>query len=101
MHQTATVNTPKVSNIPIIPNIPTYTSMPYRVAGSIPSNKTFDVSHVAPIVSSSQDAATIVDKVSAAAAAQALKEFRRMHEPKITKLKGGYSADAKLIFHSW
>ena len=24
-----------------------------------------------------------------------------MHEPKITKLKGGYSADAKLVFHSW
>ena len=24
-----------------------------------------------------------------------------MHEPKITKLKGGYSADAELMFSSW
>ena len=45
--------------------------------------------------------ATIVAEVSATAAAQVLKEFHRMCEPKITKLKGGYSADAKLIFHSW
>ena len=61
----------------------------------------FDVSPVAPLASNPQDAATIVAEVSAAAAAQASKEFRRMHEPKITKLKGGYSADAELIFRSW
>ena len=55
----------------------------------------------APLASNPQDAATIVAEVLAAAAAQASKEFRRMREPKITKLKGGYSADAELIFHSW
>ena len=33
--------------------------------------------------------------------AQALKEFRQMQEPKITKLRGGYSADAELVFRSW
>ena len=99
--QTATGNTPMVSNIPILPNVPMYTSTPYCVAGNIPSNKTFDISPVAPLVSNTQDAATIAAEVSAATAAQALKEFRRMQEPKITKIKGGYSADAELIFHSW
>ena len=48
-----------------------------------------------------QDAATIAAEVSAAAAAQASKEFWRMREPKITKLRGGYSADAELVFRSW
>ena len=28
-------------------------------------------------------------------------EFRKLHEPKINKLKGGYSATANLIFQSW
>ena len=28
-------------------------------------------------------------------------EFHKLHEPKINKLKGGYSATANLIFHSW
>ena len=46
-------------------------------------------------------AATIAAEVSAAAAAQASKEFRQMWEPKITKLRGGYSADAELMFRSW
>ena len=45
--------------------------------------------------------ATIATEVSAAAAAQASKEFCRMHEPKITKLRGGYSANAELMFRSW
>ena len=48
-----------------------------------------------------QDVATIAAEVSAAAAAQASKEFWRMWEPKITKLRGGYSADAELVFRSW
>ena len=56
---------------------------------------------MAPLVSNTQDAATIAAEVSAAAVAQALKEFCRMREPKITKLKGGYSTDAKLVFCSW
>ena len=61
----------------------------------------FDVSTSAPLVDDSRNAATIAAEVSAAAAAQASKEFRRMCEPKITKLRGGYSADAELMFHSW
>ena len=40
-------------------------------------------------------------EVSAAAAVQASKEFWHMREPKITKLKGGYSANAELVFQSW
>ena len=48
-----------------------------------------------------QGAAIIVAEVSAAAVAQALKEFQHMQEPKITKFKGGYSADAELVFRSW
>ena len=31
----------------------------------------------------------------------AMQEFHKMHEPKIKKLKGGYSATANLIFQSW
>ena len=31
----------------------------------------------------------------------AVQEFCKLHEPKINKLKGGYSATANLIFHSW
>lgn len=31
----------------------------------------------------------------------AMQEFHMMHEPKINKLKGGYSATANLIFQSW
>ena len=30
-----------------------------------------------------------------------VQEFRKLHEPKINKLKGGYSATANLIFQSW
>ena len=28
-------------------------------------------------------------------------EFKKMREPKISKLKGGYSANAMLVFNSW
>ena len=31
----------------------------------------------------------------------AVQEFRKIHEPKISKLKGGYSANATLIFSGW
>ena len=31
----------------------------------------------------------------------AVREFRKLREPKINKLKGGYSATANLIFQSW
>ena len=53
------------------------------------------------MVDDSRNTATIAAEVSAAAAAQASKEFRRMHEPQITKLRGGYFANAKLMFRSW
>ena len=56
------------------------------------------------MVGSPQDAVAIAAEVSAAAvaaAAQASKEFCRMRDPKITKFKGGYLADARLMFWSW
>ena len=65
-----------------------------------PSNQTFNVSQI-PFQSGVQDATTIAAEVSASAAAQASKEFRHMREPKITKLKGGYSADTELVFRTW
>ena len=79
-------------------NIP-HSSTPHR--GAKPMNRTFDISHIPPMTGSPQDAAAITAEVSAAAAAQASKEFCRMRDPKITKFKGGYSADAKLTFRSW
>ena len=39
-------------------------------------------------------------EVLAAAVAQPSKEFNHMHEPKMTKLKGGYLADVALVFCS-
>ena len=75
-----------------------YASTPYRAP--IHGN-TFDVELATPILNESRQVANIAAEVSAAAAAQASKEFRRMREPKITKLKGGYSADAELMFRSW
>ena len=63
-------------------------STPHHVMPNL--NCTFDVSQISPFVSSThQDAATIAAEVLAAAMAQASKEFCHMHEPKITKLKGG------------
>ena len=65
-------------------------------------NRTFDVSGIPPTnFGAVQDAAMIAAEVSAAAVAQASKEFWRMREPKITKLLGGYSSDAELVFGSW
>ena len=65
-------------------------------------NKTFDISGISPTnLGAAHDAAMIPAEVSAAAAAQASKEFQRMREPKITKLHSGYSADAELVFRSW
>ena len=61
-------------------------------------NWTFDISHIPPMIGSPHDAAAIAAEVSAVAAAQASKEFRWMQDPKITKFKGGYLADAELTF---
>ena len=80
--------------------MPKFTSTLHRVASAILSDRTFDVSPMAPLANDSKDAATIAAEVSAAAAVQASKEFCRMREPKIMKLKGGYSADAELMFRS-
>ena len=67
-----------------------------------PMNRTFDISGISPTnFGAAQDTATIAAEVSAAAAAQASKEFRCMREPKITKLRRGYSTDAELFFRSW
>ena len=51
-------------------------------------NRTFDISHIPPMTGSPQDAAAIAAEVSAAAAAQALKEFRRMLGPKDYQVQG-------------
>ena len=93
-----TANIPK--NIPS--QIPVRSSTPFRGVSEGPMNKTFDVSGISPTnLGAAHDAATIAAEVSAAAAAQASKEFWHMREPKITKLRGGYSADAELVFRSW
>ena len=77
---------------------PKFSSTPYHAT---PKDRTFDVGPSAPLMDKSRHTATIAAEVSAAAAAQTSKEFWRMHEPKITKLRGGYSADAELMFRSW
>ena len=92
---------PRLSDISRIshpPHLPHHSSTPYRAPIH---DHTFDVEPAAPLVNESRQVANIAAEVSAAAAAQASKEFRRMREPKIMKLKGGYSADAELMFRSW
>ena len=79
-------------------NVP-QSSTPHRCAK--PMNQTFDISHIPPITGNPQDVAAIAAEVSVAAAAQASKEFCRMRDPKIIKFKGGYLADAELMFRSW
>ena len=91
------VITPRLSDISGITHVPKYSSTPYRI---VPSDRTFEVGPSAPLVDDSRNVATIAAEVSAAAALQASKEFCRMCEPKITKLRGGYSADAELMFRS-
>ena len=75
------------------------------VGQDVPQSSTphWDISHVPPMTGSPQDAAAIAAEVSAAVAVavQASKEFCQMWDPKITKFKGRYSADAALMFHSW
>ena len=91
-------------NIPktITSQIPARSSTPFHGVSEGQMNRTFDVSGISPTnLGAAHDAATIAAEVSAAAAARVLKEFRRMREPKITKLCGGYSADAELVFRSW
>ena len=80
---------------PIIP----CSSTPHR--GAKLMNQTFDVSQIPTLTGGPQDAAAIAAEVSAVVAAQASKEFCQMRDPKITKFKGGYSANAELMFRSW
>ena len=79
------------------PGLQPQSSMPHRLPQP---NQTFDVSQI-PFQSGVQDVATITTEVLAAAVVQASKEFRHMQESKMTKLKGGYSSDAELVFRSW
>ena len=63
-----------------------------------------DLSHIQGLgsaVESSNVAAQAAAEVSLAAVMQTAKEFRRLKDSKILKLKGGYSSDAGLVFHSW
>ena len=89
---------PRLSDISGILHTPHHSSTPYR---TVPKDRTFDVKPNTPLLNESRHAATIAAEVSATAAVQASKEFRRMRELKITKLRGGYSADAQLMFRSW
>ena len=93
-----TSNTP--TNIPT--QLPARSSTPFHRVSEGLMNKTFDISGILPTnLGVAHDAATIAAEVSAAAVAQASKEFWHMRELKITKLRGGYSADAELVFRSW
>ena len=89
---------PRLSDISTIHHVPEHSSTPYH---AIPGNRTFDIRTEAPLVDDSRNTATIAAEVLAAAAAQASKELHRICEPKITKLRGGYSAVAELMFCSW
>ena len=90
---------PRLSDISGISHAPPkYSSTPYH---AISKDCTFDIGASAPLIDESRHAATIAAEVSAAAATQASKEFHRMREPKITKLRGGYSTNAELMFRSW
>ena len=87
---------------PRVSQMPPYTSTPFCRSSQAPLNRTFDVSGI-PVsnVGNAQDAATIAAEVLAAAVVQASNEFQHMQEPKITKLRGGYSADVELVFRPW
>ena len=89
----------KLSSSHHIPHHVPYSSTPHH--GTILLNKTFDISQIQPLFGSHQDAVSIAAEVSAAAVTQASKEFCHMCKPKITKFRGGYSTDAKLVFCSW
>ena len=78
--------TPTPTNVPT--QLPVCLSTLFCRVSEGPMNKTFDVSGISPTnLGAAHDAATIAAEVSAAAVAQALKEFRHMWELKITKLR--------------
>ena len=71
---------PTAGILPELPKLSSHpqTSMLFSVARTLPHNRTFDVSHIAPLTGNPQDAATMAAEVSVAAAAQASKEFCQM-----------------------
>ena len=79
--QTLPVIAPRLSDISTIPHVLKYTSTPHCVAGAVPSDQTFNVSPIAPLADDSRNVATIAAAVSAPAAVQSSKEFRKMREP--------------------
>ena len=83
-------SSPNLDTPPMIGQGP-QSSTPYRVSNAM-LNRTFDVSQISPLALAGvhQDVAVIAVEVSVATAVQASKEFWRMWEPKIIKLKGGY-----------
>ena len=71
--------------VPPSSHLPPYSSTPFHGSRQVPLNCTFNVSGIpATNIGNTQDAATIVVEVLAAAAAQVSKEFWCMQEPKIT-----------------
>ena len=93
--------TPMSPRTTIPMQIPPHSSTPFHRVNQGPMNRTFDVNGISPTnLGTAQGTATIAAEVLAAAVAQVSKEFRHMREPKITKLHGGYSADAELVFRS-
>ena len=91
-----------MSPTPTTTQLPARSLAPFRRVSQGPMNRTFDISGISPTnFGAAQDSTTIAAEVSAAAAAQVLKEFWYMWEPKITKLHGGYSTDTELVFRFW
>ena len=79
-------------------------STPYKDTKTLATKLTIDLSHIHGLGSAdknSEAAAKTAAEVSLATAVQTVKEFRRLKDSKIPKLRGGYSSNAGLIFHSW
>ena len=66
---------PRLSDISGILHAPHHSSTPYL---TVPRDCTFDIEPTAPLIDESRHTATIAAEVSAAATAQASKEFWRM-----------------------
>ena len=79
-------------------------STPYKETKMGQTKPVINLSHIQglrSVVESSNVAAQAAAEVSLAAVTQTAKEFRRLKDSKIPKLKGGYSSDAGLVFCSW
>ena len=79
-------------------------STPYKETKRGQAKPVIDLSHIQglrSVAESSNVAAQAAAEVSLAAVMQTAKEFRRLKDSKILELKGGYSSDVGLVFHSW